>query len=321
MSRCRNFQGSFVKVTGGGANVETEIAHGLFGPDGRGIVPQGYMVVRRNSAASLYVPTIGSDITLTNDFIAGWEFENAGALGTDSYVNTLTLTNSGTTQVAGQVGFAAQCLAAGPQYLYRASEALLQTGDISFTFAAWLYLDSKGAFRFAIAKDNSAVGADREYALYYDSTLDRLRFAVFRAGPTLVVQSADALGSPALTTWYWVVGWHDAGADTVNIQVNNGTVNSSATGGALQAAGAAEFRIGDRQGSTSLPWNGRVDQVMFWKRTLTSDERTWLYNSGSGRTVAQVVAGESSSVTSWTTDNAYLASSIAGAQFYVIFFV
>ena len=70
MARCRNFQGSLVRVTGGAADVETAIAHELIGADGRGMIPQGYMVVRRNSAASLYIPTSVTPWTTENAYLA-----------------------------------------------------------------------------------------------------------------------------------------------------------------------------------------------------------------------------------------------------------
>ncbi|GAG88612.1 unnamed protein product, partial [marine sediment metagenome] len=64
---------------------------------------------------------------------------------------------------------------------------------------------------------------------------------------------------------------------TMSIQVDDGAIDTLGTGGALQAPGAAEFQIGSRQGPNS-PLDGRVDEVGFWKRLLTADERTALYN-------------------------------------------
>ena len=79
------------------------------------------------------------------------------------------------------------------------------------------------------------------------------------------------MGAPVIGTWYFIVGWHDSVANTVNIQVNNGAVDSVATGGALQAAGTAELRIGGRDDIAPFHLDGRVDEVGFWKRVLTAD--------------------------------------------------
>ena len=80
---------------------------------------------------------------------------------------------------------------------------------------------------------------------------------------------------------YFVVGWHDSVNNTLNIQVNNGTVNSLAwTAGVLN--GSADFAIGARRDTAPLYFDGRIDAVGLWKRVLTSGERTSLYNSGTG---------------------------------------
>jgi hypothetical protein len=117
-----------------------------------------------------------------------------------------------------------------------------------------------------------------------------------------------------------VAVWHDAVADTLNIQVNDGTVDFMATGGALQSANVAPLDIGRRSGTSSnIYWDGRIDQVMFWKRVLTSGERTQLYNSGSGVTVGSVITS-TLSVIAWTTTEVYLTSTQALGEYYIILF-
>src|SRR3990167_4965451 len=139
-------------------------------------------------------------------------------------------------------GGAGQFTAANNEFLSIASNASLQTGDIDFTCAAWVYLDSKTTYRFIAAKDGgSTIAGDREWAMVYDSALDRFVFNVFLATDSIKQAVAGNLGVPATGAWYFIVGWHDAAANTVNIQVNNGTVNSVATTGALQAAADAAF--------------------------------------------------------------------------------
>jgi len=49
-----HFDANFVSVAGHGvADTEVAISHGL-GGEGRPMIPRGYIVVRRNAAASLY---------------------------------------------------------------------------------------------------------------------------------------------------------------------------------------------------------------------------------------------------------------------------
>ena len=52
--------------------------------------------------------------------------------------------------------------------------------------------------------------------------------------------------------------------------------------------------------------DGRLDQVGVWKRVLTADERTWLYNSGNGRSYTEIVAYQAPNI----NDTATLAEDV-----------
>jgi hypothetical protein len=310
-----NFISSIVDVFFPVANAEVAVAHNL-AVRGKGITPRGYAVVLKAAPGDVYlaaapaIPGLG----LSANFIGGWEFENGGALGTDSGPNALTLTNNGATQNAGgAVGAAAAFVAASSQYLERASQALLQAGDIDYTIAYWAYLASKTATMVSVSKSSSSVANTSEFFLYYVTGTDRFGIIVYKPGD-VVVQLNEASLSPALNTWYFIIGWHDATANTVNIQINNGAVSSLATGGALQAANTAPFDIGRRSGvGSNLYWNGRLDQVLYWKRVLTASERTGLYNSGAGVTVATAIATPAAANEAvWTSTIAYLKASAVG---------
>jgi len=123
-------------------------------------------------------------------------------------------------------------------------------------------------------------GSPVEYRLDMYTFNNRIRFGIGNSGGSEQFVEATAFGSPPLNTWFFVVGWHDSVAATLNIQVNNGTVNSVArTLTPFQSTG--QFHIGWNTGTT---WHldGRVDAVGLWKRVLTAQERADLYNGGSG---------------------------------------
>lgn len=172
------------------------------------------------------------------------------------------------------VGMAAQFTAANSEYLSVADNASLSVGDIDFAWALWVRLDSKTDARVFVSKSGALVGNDDfEYRVFYDNGTDRLVFTVGNNTTSGAVY-ADALGSPALSTWYHVVAQHDATADTVSIQVNNGTVDSAAySGGSWDSGGALEL---GRQ-SNGFYHDGQMCGVGFWKRTLTAAEVTTLY--------------------------------------------
>lgn len=221
--------------------------------------------------------------SLHASLIGYWKMDEVSGNALDSTANSLTLTDTNTVgTAAGKINTARQFNAAGSRYLSRASESLLQTGDIDFTWSAWVYLDSKATFRIVLAKAASTTIATSEYIMYYDSSVDRFRFGV-GDGSTIGNAQADNFGSPSINTWYFLVGWHDATANTVNIQVNNGTANSVAQATAGGYTNAAALNIGARAAG-NLPMDGRIDEIGFWKRVLTAAERTALYAGGAGLT-------------------------------------
>lgn len=216
---------------------------------------------------------------LYEGLVSYWRLGEVSGSRADS-IGSNTLTDNNTvTQADGKLGKAGQFTAANSEYLSIADNASLSTGDIDFTFCAWVYADSLGANRFIVTKSNlSTLG---EYFLAYSTATSRFRFAIQNAS-TFVTIDADVLGAPSTATWYFIVGWHDSVANTVNIQVNNGTANSGTTGATVPADSAQAFQLG----AQSVPgdyWNGRIDSVGFWKRVLTAAERTALYNYGAGR--------------------------------------
>lgn len=212
---------------------------------------------------------------LTDSLISYWALEEASGNRADSHgANTLTDNNT-VTQAVGKIGNAAQFTAANSESLSCADNADLSVGDIDFTFAAWVYLDDAATEREFISKGTIGI-AGGEYRVEYSST--RMKFQIQDVAVTFKTTTDTTV--IVAGTWYYVVAWHDATGDTVNIQVNNGSVISGATAGIIPLDGTVTFRIGSGNGARY--WNGRVDEVGFWKRLLTTQERTDLYNGGAG---------------------------------------
>lgn len=205
-----------------------------------------------------------------------WTLDEASGTRSDSYGTNHLTDNNTVTQATGKVGNAAQFTRANAEYLSIADNASLSMGDIDFTIACWVRWDT------LIANSDGLVtkwgGTANEYALFYNSGASRIAFGV-DGGTGLVTVAANALGAPATGTWYFVVAWHDSVANTINIQVNNGTINSAAHAVGVQDSNGT-FTLGQIAGQYL---DGRLDGVAVWKRTLTSDERAYLYNGGAGQ--------------------------------------
>ena len=230
---------------------------------------------------------------LLGTLIAYWPGNEAAGNLLDAHTNGLDLADVNTvTNAAGHVYLLArQYTVASVEYHWRASEALLQLGDIDLTLAAWVYLDSKGAHRSIVSKYFAGPNA-RTMWLFYNNTTDRFDFHLRLVGDAATaVVTANNLGSPALSTWYFIVAWHDSVANTINIQVDNGVVDSAATGLSLLAAKTSPWNVGaygGAGGGSSSQWNGRIGPTAFWKSAaggggaLTQAQRDCLWNAGAG---------------------------------------
>lgn len=219
-------------------------------------------------------------MALLDNIIAYWKLEESSGNRADE-VGSNTLSDINTvTGNTGKLGDAAQFTRANVEYLSISDNTDLSTGDIDFSFSFWLYLDVKNVTMQILSKWLSS-GGNQAYVCNYDTIGDRLQFLVSSTGSggvTTVV--ANNFGAVSTGTFIFVVCWHDAAANTINIQINNGTVNSAAHSGGV-FDGTAEFRIGTL-GDENNPVDGRIDAVGFWKKVLSSGERTLLYNSGNG---------------------------------------
>jgi len=219
-------------------------------------------------------------VVSTTGLVSYWKLDEASGTRADSHgTNTLTDNNtvaSGTGKINNAADFE---FSNGLESLSHTSNTDLQTGDIDFTITAWVNLESgPNNYNGIVTKDGAA---GRDYFLVYDNVVSHFIFYCRRSA-TDVKAEATTFGVPSLSTWYFIAAWHDATADTVNIQINNGAVNSTASGGALDSPTTIAFHIGAAAWGVGTEFDGLIDEVGFWKRVLSSQDRTDLYNAGAG---------------------------------------
>lgn len=220
-------------------------------------------------------------MALTDSLISYWKLDEASGQRNDSHGTNHLTDNNTVTQAAGKINNAASFIFANSESLSVASNASLQCGDIDFTVSAWVWLDTIQSQQAIVARMGQEFMLD--YSLSFGGGLGRFVFRVFQgAGATEKDAVADVFGVATTNTWYHLLGWHDAALDTAYISVNNGAANTVATGGALSSATAVATMIGARTIAGQRFLTGRVDEVAFWKRILTAQERADLYNGGAG---------------------------------------
>lgn len=175
----------------------------------------------------------------------------------------------------GKLGNAALFQAGVIEYLSRPDSADTSAADIDMTWTFWLYPLAIDDNYNIIAKGSDVGDSDHEYRIYMP-TDDTIRFRLSNGTTHGDVTTANA--SAPINTWVYVRVEHNAAANTISIELNNsGTVASeSYSGGSWNSA--SQFFLGYLPGSASGAF--RLDEVKFWKRTLTSDEQASDYNSG-----------------------------------------
>jgi Concanavalin A-like lectin/glucanases superfamily len=223
----------------------------------------------------------GASSTLVAPFTAFWSLEEASGDRLDR-LGSLALTPVGgasLTQGVGRIGQAVAINGTPGTYLTMASApAITMTTATSLTVCAWFYLTARTSCAY-VSKGNAGANASYEYLLGLDGSQ---KFQVAIANGSAAQALSDTGAVPTLNAWHLVIGWFDAVANTLNLQVDNGAVVSVAAT-VTSYASAHALEIGRWAGWVSSPsLTGRVDMVGIGKRVLTEIERAQLWNGGAG---------------------------------------
>ncbi|NOT05220.1 MAG: DUF11 domain-containing protein [Anaerolineales bacterium] len=239
----------------------------------------------------------------TTGLVAWWSLNETSGTRNDSFGSNTLTDNNTVTSTTGKKGNAAQFTWTNSEWLSKADNADLSTGDIDFTVCGWMNINTKTTYRGLLSKWEHSTN-NKEYYIGYASDLGRFTFVVSNNGTATGGIAANSFGAPTTGTWNYVCAWHDATANTLNIQVNNGTVDSAAWSAGVYN-GTAPFNIGRIGGGTTSYHDGLSDEIVFYKRILTAGERSWLYNAGNGRTYSDLSLPPPSSTTYTYSDSAH----------------
>jgi hypothetical protein len=229
-------------------------------------------------------PGGGGGVNLNSGLLAYWKLDNSAAW--EDSVASFDLTAVGSiTNATGLIGNCAGLgVIANDEYLETddgngyfgtRADGLAASADQAFTMAMWIKWDAT-----RVGPNNwmwSARAGGNSVGIQDSGTGNILQLVVRGAATTTTVVSDTGITSDA---WFLVVAWHDASGDTINIQINNGAVQSQPHTDGTAAWGSWQF--GGNLFGGGL--EGYMDEVGYWNRVLTSGERSALYNSGSGAT-------------------------------------
>jgi len=239
-----------------------------------------------SSTSSTEQMSTSSEINTTSSSTSSLSTTSESSFSSSSTEVSLTSSSSpSTTSVSsssssGEIPFAA-AFNGTDQYLEIASNASLSPGDISFTFAAWVYVDSGSTFEDVILSKWTSSSNLREYSLTFNpSAADRFIWSVSRNGQVTITASYT-VNTVNYNTWYFVTAWHDSVNNEIGIAVNDDTA-VIATYDETVFQGGADFLIGAwKITSAANHWQGGISSVGYWRnRVLSSDDRIALHNQG-----------------------------------------
>lgn len=244
-------------------------------------------------ARTLVTRQLNQFVDLRRDLVAFWKLEEASGTRFDATErgNSLSAVN-GPGNAAGKIGNALSLTAASLQRIDRGEPGNgdLTMGDTDYSISCWININNNTTTQGFVAKD--AGGAtNRDYNLRF------LRSGVnrFQLTSTTTIGNVQAValgfGLPSTGTWIFLAAWHDRTAKTFNIQVNNGTIQSSAAYvGTMPSNPTVGFKIGESVGNYT---DGLIDAVGIWKRLLTAQEWSVVYNNGREFPFSTLVTGRS----------------------------
>lgn len=216
-------------------------------------------------------------MALIDDLVSYWKLDESSGTRADAHGTNDLTDNNTVTSAVGKIGTAADFDSGSSESLSRVSNSSLQVGDIDFSIAFWIQAETLATFPVVIRKGDNGIFTE-EYVIYYDTSANRLKWEVCSGAAIAVTVTYGSAFSTG--TWYHVVCWHDASNNQIGLAVNDGTpVTLSHSDGVRAASGLFEVGARSVQG---LYWNGLIDEIGFWKRVLSSQDRTDLYGGGAG---------------------------------------
>ena len=213
-------------------------------------------------------------MALTSGLISHWKLEETGVSDRLDSVGTNHLTPTATIAAAtGKIGSGCDFERDDARKLEIVDNASLSlTG--AMTIGCWLKAESVGITATLMSKWFTTT-SQRSYLCRQMST-NVLQFFVSSNGTTNTSIMATTLGAISAGTWYYFL----AGYDLTNIwiQPNGGTRDSTAFSAGI-FDGTAAFAIGYE---TTNFFDGVIDEVSIWNRSLSTAEGAQMWNGGYG---------------------------------------
>ncbi len=225
--------------------------------------------------------------SLTSGLVGLWSYNGDDMSSTTAYDRSGnsfdgTRTN-GPTLIAGRAGQALD-FDGTDDYVSVADNASLDfTTSADFSISGWFYRDTFTTDDTIIAKRNGITAADAGYILYIDDATDQI---IFETSDGTDEFSTTSVTTFTATGWHhFAIVWDDNSATNTDIYIDGIANNATDSGNSL-----AQASVGDLSNALVLahgaesdagnPFDGRLDEVRLYSRTLAAGEIKSLFDLG-----------------------------------------
>lgn len=218
---------------------------------------------------------------ITNDLVNYWRLDEASGNRVD-IIAAKDLSDINTAPgVAGKITNAVECVFANTEYLQwnvggNAPPDINGANTAAFSFTCWIKLYSLGATHYI----GNVFGGSGDQWIFNVRADNKVLFGIQGGGTYKTVTNSVTL---ATNIYYFVFAGRNGTNDTLYLSVNDGTPDT-ADDGNLNAIAGTTFRLGNYVNAAGFQFDGQIDEFGAWARLLATNEVTWLYGSGSGRT-------------------------------------
>ena len=223
------------------------------------------------------------------NLISWWKLDETSGTRYDSHgSNNLSDINT-VGYATGKKGNAADFEGDNYEHLKINDNASLSFGNESFTIVCWAKFETTSGAKVIISKFDYGY-KKKEYEVYQKVSTYRIGFKVSQNGTTENEVLANTFGDISAGTWYFIAAVHDSTNDKMIISINGTSDSINYSGGCND--NTSPFAIGCEfnSGAVKTQYDGLVDEAAIWRRALTADEISWLYNSGNGRTYEDLLS-------------------------------
>jgi hypothetical protein len=209
----------------------------------------------------------------SNKFMGYWNLDEASGDAIDATGRGHTLTETSGTIPPVENGRDFE--AGDTEYFEGGNHADFAPGDANWTVGIWFKPETTPAGEMGIIGKYINTNYNRLYLVYTSGTT--VNFIVSGNGSTTQRTWVTSTTAIAAGSKYFVLGWHDATANKIYIQVNNGAVAEAAHTYGIHTNTATPFQIGKyaTNYADGIGWSG-----FLYSGVMSAVERASMYNNG-----------------------------------------